>query len=76
MHFVHNTLSKEVKDRRTGQDSGQAWSVRVGCPMDVHRRPLDRWTGRDSGTCLVSEGGMSIDISWMPIGGGLDGTVG
>ena len=40
---------------------GQAWSVRVG-------RPLDRWTGQDSGTSLVSEGGMSngypMDIHW------------
>ena len=22
---------------------GQAWSVRVGCPMNSHGRPLDRW---------------------------------
>ena len=37
---------------------GQAWSVRVGCP-------LDRWTGQDSGTSLVSEGGMSIgQVDW------------
>ena len=47
---------------------GQAWSVRVGCP-------LDRWTGQDSGTSLVSEGGMSngrpMDVHWT---GGLDWT--
>ena len=40
---------------------GQAWSVRVGCP-------LDRWTGLVSETSLVSEGGMSnghpMDIHW------------
>ena len=40
---------------------GQAWSVRVGCPVDVPWMSigLDRWTGQDSGTSLVSEGGMS-----------------
>ena len=47
---------------------GQAWSVRVGCPMDVHGRPMDvHWTG-GLGTSLVSEGGMSngypMDIHW------------
>ena len=44
---------------------GQAWSLKVGCPMDV---PLDRWTGQDSGTSLVGEGGMSngcpMDVHW------------
>ena len=43
----------------------QAWSVRVGCP-------LDRWSGQDSGTSLVSEGGMSMDVHWT---GGVDRTV-
>ena len=53
---------------------GQAWSVRVGCPMDV---PWTSIGGQDSGTSLVSEGGMSngrpVDVHWT---GGLDRTVG
>ena len=51
---------------------GQAWSVRVGCPMDVNGCP---WTSigqvdwpQDSETSLVTEGGMSnghpVDIHW------------
>ena len=53
---------------------GQAWSVRVGCPMDV---PWTSIGGQDSGTSLVSEGGMSngrpVDVHST---GGLDRTVG
>ena len=41
-----------------------AWSVRVGCPMDV----LWMSIGQDSETRLISEGGMSngcpMDVYW------------
>ena len=47
----------DIPCKWTGKDSTGV--VKVGCPMNSHRRPLDRWTGQDSGTSLISEGGMS-----------------
>ena len=48
---------------------GQAWSVRVGCPMDV---PWDvHWTGGLDGTVGQAWSvrvGCPVDVPWMSIG--------